>query len=282
MDIRVAIAFDFDDTLGPDSTSGYLAAMGVDVPEFWASRVEARIQAGWDPVLAYLREMVLESRGRSRERRFTRGSMAEWGQGVPLYPGVRAMFRELRSTATEAHPQATVEFFLISSGLLPILDSAPIRGEFMDAWACDFEYDDEGAILFAKNVVSFTDKTRYLFQVHKGLFGPEGRRDPFAVNRKFEPSEMHVPMDQMVFVGDGFTDIPCFSLLQKNRGFAIGVYDQEDRKKRGRAWGFVEKGRVHNLVPVNYSKGGPIRANLSLMVEGIVTGAAARASTYRG
>jgi phosphoserine phosphatase len=280
--VRVAIAFDFDDTLGPDSTSGYLASMGVDVPDFWKSRVEQRIQSGWDPVLAYLQEMIAESQSREPGRRFTRDSFAEWGRSLPLYPGVTAMFRELRTAATDADPQSQVEFFLISSGLLPILDHTKVRDEFTDAWACDFAFDDAGAILTAKNVVSFTDKTRYLFQIHKGIVGPDARKDPFQVNKKFRPEQMYVPMEQMIFVGDGFTDVPCFSLLQKNHGFAIGVFDQKDRDKWGRAWGFIETGRVNNLVPANYAKNGPIRAILKVAISGIVSAAVAREKTYRG
>jgi hypothetical protein len=282
MRVRVAIAFDFDETLGPDSTSGYLEAMGVDVPDFWRARVDKRAQGGWDPILAYLQEMIVESQGRDPGRRFTSGSFAEWGNSLPLYPGVRAMFRELRDVAREANPMAGLEFFLISSGLLPILNHTKIRDQFSDAWGCDFAFDETGAIVVAKNVVSFTDKTRYIFQIHKGIVGPETRRDPFLVNKKYRADEMSVPMDQMVFVGDGFTDVPCFSLLQKNGGYAIGVFDQHDREKWGRAWGFIEAGRVNNLVPANYAKGGPIRAILNLAVSGIVSAATAREKSYRG
>ena len=282
MRIRVALAFDFDDTLGPDSTSGYLASMGVDVPDFWKSRVDLRIKSGWDPVLAYLQEMISESQGRPLGRRFTRDSLAEWGRSLPLYPGVSAMFRELRRAAVEADPHAEVDFFLISSGLLPIVNYTRISGEFRDRWACDFEYDDAGAILAVKKVVSFTDKTRYLFQIHKGIVGADATLDPFLVNKKFRPDQIAVPMDQMVYVGDGYTDIPCFSLLQKNNGFAIGVFDEQDRRKWGRAWGFVENGRVSNLVPANYAKNGPIRAILKVAISGIVARALTREKTYGG
>jgi phosphoglycolate phosphatase-like HAD superfamily hydrolase len=282
MGIKVAVAFDFDDTLGPDSTSGYLASMGVDVPDFWKSRVEERIQAGWDPVLAYMCEMISESQSRPVAHRFTKQSMVAWGAHVKLYPGVRPMFRELAAAAHAANPAAEIQFFLISSGLAPILDNTPIRSHFADAWACDFGYGDDGEILFPKNVVSFTDKTRYIFQIEKGIFGPGSRKDPFEVNRKIEPSQRNVPMSQMLYVGDGFTDVPCFSLLQKNGGYAVGVYDKSDRKKWGRAWGFVETGRVNNLMAADYRKNGPVRSNLTVAVTGIITTAAARQATYQG
>jgi hypothetical protein len=244
--------------------------------------VDSKIKAGWDPVLAYLQEMIEESRDRAPDRRFTRESFVEWGESLPLYDGVTALFRDVRQAASAGSPDTNVAFFLISSGIMPILESTRVRKEFLDAWGCDFAYDESGAIAAVKNVVSFTDKTRYIFQIHKGIFGPASRNDPFLVNKKFRQDEMYVPMHQMVFVGDGFTDIPCFSLLRKHGGYAIGVYDQKDRDKWGRAWGFVENDRVNNLLPVNYTKAGPIRANLRLAVDGIVKAARVREGTYQG
>jgi hypothetical protein len=48
----IAVVFDFDDTLAPDTTSSFLESLGVDVKEFWSRRVQGRIEAGWDPVPA--------------------------------------------------------------------------------------------------------------------------------------------------------------------------------------------------------------------------------------
>jgi hypothetical protein len=55
-------------------------------------------------------------------------------------------------------------------------------------------------------------------------------------------------------VGDGYTDVPCFSLVQKQQGTAFAVYDQRNKVKWGHAWGFIQDGRVNNLVPAKYGK----------------------------
>ena len=49
----IAIIFDFDDTLVPDSTSGYLAQQGINVGDFWQHAVQPLINDDWDPVPAY-------------------------------------------------------------------------------------------------------------------------------------------------------------------------------------------------------------------------------------
>jgi len=49
----LAVVFDFDETLVPDSTSRLLQARGVDPAEFWTVHVRRRLEQGFDPTLAY-------------------------------------------------------------------------------------------------------------------------------------------------------------------------------------------------------------------------------------
>src|SRR3546814_19852196 len=86
-----------------------------------------------------------------------------------------------------------------------------------------------GAIRFPKRVVSFTDKTRYLFHIQKGIVGPSSRNKPFEVNRKIAPDKLRIPFEPMIFVGDGYTDIPLFSPLRRSGGVAFGVSSAERR-----------------------------------------------------
>lgn len=278
----IAIVFDFDDTLAPDSTSGYLDFMGIDTRAFWQERVQPLIAEGWDPVPAYLRMMIVESRSRARKARFTRASLREWGARIGFYNGVMRIFKQLRTLAQGIAPALQIEFYLISSGIGEILRATRIANQFTDIWACDFHYDEEESIEFPRNIVSFTDKTRYLFHISKGIIGPESRGKPFEVNRKIDLSQLRVPLDQMIFVGDGYTDIPCFSLIQKSGGIALGVYDAEDRARWGRAWGFITEGRVANLHPADYGKHSGLHHSLVMAVEHLADRIQLRASTYQG
>jgi len=131
-------------------------------------------------------------------------------------------------------------------------------------------------------VVSFTDKTRYIFHIQKGIFGPDFADKPFEVNRKVASEDIRVPISQMVMVGDGYTDIPCFSLVRKDQGIAIGVYDRKNREKWGRAWGFIEDGRVSNLVPTDYSEGSGLSDSLIMAVESIAARISLASHTYQG
>src|SRR3546814_10800896 len=123
-------------------------------------------------------------------------------------------------------------------------------------WSSDVCSSDlqAGAIQFPKRVVSFTDKTRYLFHIQKGIIGASSRNKPFEVNKKVSQDKLRVPFEQMIFVGDGYTDIPCLSLIRRSGGVAFGVWDPRHRDKRSRAWGFIQEGRVSNLNQARYDE----------------------------
>jgi hypothetical protein len=279
----IAVVFDFDDTLAPDSTSGFLDHLGIDVPRFWQESVEPLIEAGWDPVPAYLYRMVEWSRSQPAGQRITRERLLEWGRKLKPYTGVTRLFDRLRREVQAVDPAIGIEFYLISSGIEEVLRASRIAARFTDIWACEFHFCTEsGGIDFPRRVVSFTDKTRYLFHIAKGILGEEARRDPFAVNRKVAPERLRIPFNRMVYVGDGYTDIPCFSLIRRNDGIAFGVYDREDRRRWGRAWGFVEDGRVSNLLPADYSRHSALTNNLCMAVESLAQKVALRRRTYQG
>lgn len=276
MKSTIAILFDFDDTLAPDSTTAFLQAIGVDVHHFWKEEVQQLIDQGWDPIPAYLYCMLKVSKGHpiKRER------MKEWAKSITFYPGVLDIFERLRRYVATINPLINLEFYIISSGIALILQESAIAHHFQDIWGSDFHFTADGVIAFPKRIVSFTDKTRYIFQVAKGLFGERYRSRPFDVNSKVD--HLRVPINQMIFVGDGYTDIPCFSLIRKGGGIAIGVYDTNNRDKWGRAWGFIEQQRVSNLVPADYSEHSALSNSLIMAVESIARRIELSCTTYQG
>jgi len=266
----IALVFDFDDTLAPDSTSGFLQDIGVDTAAFWNHQVAALLADDWDPVPAYLYRMITLSRD-ARHGVISRERLADWGGRLPLHDGVSSLFERLRRSVHATHPQIQLEFYLISSGIGDVLRATPIASEFTDIWASEFAYDEQGGIVFPRRVVSFTDKTRYLFHIQKGIVGSASRGKPFEVNRKIPEERLRVPLDQMIFVGDGYTDIPCFSLILKAGGFAFGVWDPRHRDKRSRAWGFIEDGRVSNLNQARYDEASELYPLLETALERLAT-----------
>jgi len=278
----IALIFDFDDTLAPDSTSGLLADMGVDAAHFWSQEVGPLLaEHDWDPVPAYLYKLIELSRS-GRHGAVTRQRLEEWGRRLPLHDGVQTLFNRLREVVRKNHPQVQLEFYLISSGIGDVVRNTAIAHEFTDIWASEFIYDEQGAILFPKRIVSFTDKTRYLFHIQKGIVGAASRNKPFEVNKKVDQDKLRVPFQQMIFVGDGYTDIPCFSLIRRSGGVAFGVWDPRHRDKRSRAWGFIQEGRVSNLNQARYDEEAELYQWLEEAVESLAGRISLNSRIYGG
>lgn len=180
-----------------------------------------------------------------------------------------SIFNRLRKHAASLSPDIDIEFFLISSGIGDVVRNTSVAKNFSDIWCCEYHYDEKGIVNYPRKVISFTDKTRYIFQISKGFTGPGYRGQPFMVNKKVSTADMRIPFNQMIFVGDGYTDVPCFSLVRKNGGFALGVYDRNRQSRWGRAWEFIEDGRVSNLVSADYSARSDLSNSLCMAIDSI-------------
>ena len=268
MNPNIAIIFDFDQTLASDSTSGFLETLGIDVQEFWTQNVQPLLDGGWDPIPAYLYRMIELSDARPAAERITRQRLADWGKRIRFYPGVHRMFSTLKKAAAQVDDTLNVEFYLISSGIGEILRASGVAARFKDIWACEFHYGAGGEIVYPKNIVSFTEKTRYLFQISKGIVGPQSRADAALVNRKADEG-FRIPFSQMIVVGDGMTDVPCFSLVKRYGGVAIGVYQADHASKWGAAWQFVQDKRVMSLHQADYSTKSDLLHTLVMAVRDI-------------
>jgi len=130
-----------------------------------------------------------------------------------------------------------IEFYIVSGGLQDVLEgSKTLRRYFSGIYACDLAEDDEtGLVKHVKLCVTFTEKTKYLFEINKGIKPKQARSNPYLVNKNVDVEKRRIPFKNMVYVGDGLTDIPCFSLLKKLSGTAFGVFDPAQSKSAKRA-----------------------------------------------
>ena len=150
---------------------------------------------------------------------------------LTIYPGVTTLFKDLKNIAAK-HPLSNpaVEFYIISGGLEDIIRGSKIAKEFTGIWGNRFWEDPQkGHVTHLMNVLTFTEKTKHLFEINKGIVN-KTRKEHYAVNQHVELDKRRVPFKNMIYVGDGLTDVPCFSLLQAYDGIGFGVFDP---KKEG-------------------------------------------------
>lgn len=252
----IAIVADCDDTLAPDTTGQLLARFGIDPKEFYAGPVGKLVEQGFDPPVAYMHEMLRLARDGGPLAGLTKAVMEEIGQKIERYPGVPEIFLDLEAEIKEHYAEYGIrlEEYVISGGIADLIAASPI-GKVVDGlWGCNFAYDDAGRISAIKNVLSFTEKTRFVFAIEKGVVGPEYRNKPYAVNEPMDGGERRVPLKNMVYLGDGPSDIPCMSVIQKasEPGYVIGILSKE---KPYKTWALGYGRRANVTVPPDFTNG---------------------------
>ena len=272
----LAVVFDFDDTLVPDSTTKLLQTRGVDPAEFWTKDVRRRLKQGFDPTLAYL-GLILEYVGLDRPLGcLSNQDLREFGATLDsdFFPGLPELFDDLRAVGS-VYNDVAVEFHIISGGLLEVVrGSKTVQKHFTGVYGCEFsEAPATGYLSGIKRAITFTEKTRYLFEINKGIEPADVLKNPYVVNRDIAVSERPVPFENMIYVGDGLTDIPCFSLLKKERGAAFGVFDPGRPDSARRA--FTEFLRTDRVISMHAPKYGQDDELGSLLRTAVATRASA-------
>ena len=262
----IAVVFDFDDTLVPDTVDSLLESLGIDALKFRQERIQPLVDSGWDKILARFYAIIEESKRQGNK--ITQEYLAKFGQELAPFDGVPEMFDRLRRSAYEINPKVEVEFYLISCGMVDIARYNCIAPNFKEMWGCEFHYNKDGGIEFLKKIVTHTEKTRYLFQIAKGIEGQQQDGKTF-VYRDLPPEELHVPLTQVIYVGDGASDIPCFSLLNEEQGTAIGVYKDRTPEEWNREIEISKSQRLANLAPAEFGEGSELMRSLTLAVESL-------------
>lgn len=227
----IAVVFDFDDTIVPDSTTALLKSVGVDANNFWQVKYKKLIKNGYDPAHAYLHLLLNLTKPGQPLANLTNAQIKAAGATLEPYKGISRFFNHLQSFVSERYSNLDValEFYVISGGLEEMIGGCEkISSKLTAYWGCRFgSHSVDGPITHIKRAISFTEKTRYLFEINKGLQKNDTDENPFLVNKCIAKDARRVPFKNMIYVGDGFTDIPCFSLVKAEGGIPIAVVHNE-------------------------------------------------------
>lgn len=263
---RIAVVFDFDDTLVPDSFDSLLESCNIDSHQFRQERMQPLIKNGWDEILARFYALIEESKRQGNK--IDGEYLAAFGKSLTPFDGALQMFETLREAARVINPKIEIEYYLVSSGMVEVARNNPVASNFKAMWGCEFSYNKDGGIEFMKKLVSHTEKTRYLFQIAKGIDNLEQDGKMFLF-RDIPREEMHIPLTQMIYVGDGTSDVPCFSVLNEEGGIGIGVYRDSTPEEWSQETSIYRSQRVENLATADYRENSELMQSLKLSVEGI-------------
>jgi len=268
-DIRkpiLALAYDFDGTLSPGSMQehSFIPEIGEEIGAFWA-RVNGRAaELGADNILIYMHEMVKAAQ--REEVRFRREDIERHGAQVSLFPGVaEGWFERMRAYGREQG--VTVQHFIISSGLKEMIEACAIGQEFDAVFASEFKYDKDDVPEWAASAVNYTNKTQFLFRINKGALDLSDHVD---VNAYVPEDERPVPFRNMIYIGDGDTDVPCMRTVKEQGGVSIAVHPAGDTKGEAKTAKLKADRRVQFTADADYSAGSPLDVYVKAAIDKMV------------
>ena len=243
----IAFLYDFDKTLCTTDMEDYafIPALGYTPAEFWAKANSFGWSNRMDGLLAYMYTMIQECAAQSIK--LDRAFLNRCGASIQLVPGVREGVGRINAFAKSLGVQ--VEHYVISSGLREIIEGSGIAHEFREIYACEFFYDEEGLACWPKLDVNFTNKTQFVYRINKGVLDVS---DDKTLNDSMPDDSKRIPFTNMIYVGDGRSDVPCMKMMRAYGGQAVAVY--QDSNRAG-VEDLLAKGRVDFIFPADYRDG---------------------------
>ena len=244
--IPLAIIYDFDGTLAPGNMQErqFISDIGMTAEDFWRDVDALAEENHADEILAYMFVMLQKARAAGMPVR--RDDLVSRSNEIKFFPGVEGWFSRMDAYGSERGVQ--VEHYVISSGNSEIIEGSAIADSFARIYASKFLYDADGFAVWPAVAINFTTKTQYLFRINKGA---HDWKDSSIINKFVPQSERPIPFENMIYIGDGETDVPCFRLVKDLGGLSIAVYAEGSQEQAEK---YQSEGRVNCFAPAVYNE----------------------------
>ncbi len=272
----IAVIWDFDKTLIPGNMQGPLFRhYGIDEAEFWAevdgleefyrshgSKLIQRDHLYLNHILSYVRNGRMP--GLSNQLLRELGAEIDFHAGIPDF--LESLKKDITADPRFAEHQIRLEHYVISTGLRQMILGSSIAPQVEYVWACEFTelvappgYGEQQDLLFSPEgeiqqliyVIDNTSKTRAVFEINKGT----NKNPTIDVNAKISREDRRVPFQNMIYVADGPSDVPVFSIVSGNGGRTYAVYNPGSEREFAQAARLLEQRRVDAFGEADYRDG---------------------------
>ena len=258
----IAIMYDFDKTLCTRDMQEYtfIPNLGINASQFWSDADLLREENKMDQVLTYMYLMFkkMVDNNRSLKRKY----LNDMGKDIELFPGVVEWFDRINEYGKSLGFE--IEHYIISSGLKEIVEGSRIGDKFKCIYASEFFYNEDGNAVWPKLAVNYTNKTQFLIRINKGILDIS---DDNKLNDKMLDNDRRISTSNMIYIGDGYTDVPCMKLTKSNGGFSIAVYTD---KNKDMAKKLLNDGRINYMVKSDYREGAEMDQIVKKIINHIV------------
>jgi len=248
----IALIYDFDKTLSPRSMQNYTALPNLGVEKtgvFWSEVEKESRQENAESNLVWMRK--LKDLAEDGQKLITKEYFKQCGHNIEYFPGVKGFFAQINRYVKKAsRNRMTVRHYIISAGLKEILEGVSIRKEFYNIFGSEYHYDYSGRPIWPKVLVTDTIKTQYLFRINKGM---ENINE--SINEHMPEENRPIPFENMIYIGDGLSDVPAMTLTKKNGGRSIAVYRPYSQKGLKVCKNLLKANRVDFIAHADYTKG---------------------------
>ena len=241
----IALMYDFDKTLADQDMQNYtfIPNLNMQPEEFWGKVETFRKKNYMESILGYMYYSMYVCKEKNIP--FTKDYLKECGKDVKFYKGVQNWFDRINQYGESIG--VNIEHYIISSGIKEIIDGCSIANKFKKIFACQYYFDESGEAVWPKIAINYTQKTQYIFRISKAAYD---ETDNKKVNDKM--NDRVIPYDNMIYFGDGITDIPCMTFVKKQGGTSIAVYTKGQKNK---VTGLLLDDRVNYISLADYQEG---------------------------
>ncbi len=259
----IALIYDFDGTLSPKNMQEYafLPKIKINPKSFWQEVRDLSIERQAEPLITYMHLMY--QKAQEKNVQILRDDLVAQGRQVEFCPGVEKWFALINAyVKKQSKDTVQVRHYLISSGLKEIIEGTKIFNHFHNVFASEY-YFDAYQLPYPKRVITDTSKTQYLFRINKGVEDVN-----LSINSHMPEEQRPIPFSQMIYFGDGETDVPSMAVTRQNKGFAIAVYPKQKSAKICKD--LFNVGRVDFYAQADYTKGSPLHKRTTLLIDHIL------------
>lgn len=254
----IALIYDFDKTLCDRDMQEYsfIPNLGLTPTEFWSETDKLAKENKMDKILACMYMMLKKSN--ELEKPLKRENFNKLGNTIEFYKGIEDWFKRINNYGEQIG--VTVEHYIISSGNKEIIEGTPIGKYFKEIYASEFLYNKEGIAVWPAMSVNYTTKTQFLSRINKGVLDVS---EDNILNAKMLDENRRISTKNMIYIGDGFTDIPSMRMVREKGGYSIAVY-QKDKTDTVKT--LLKEDRVDYITEADYRENSQIDIIIKEMI----------------